>query len=140
VNELKKYYSEFAPLILRIVIGISFLLHGYSKVTNLAGTTKFFTMLNIPMPQYAATFVGWLEIVGGIALILGLLSQLFAILLAINMIVAILSAKWGKGWVGIELELLLLAGSLSLLFSGPGLISLTNGWISSKRTLDKKMN
>lgn len=131
--------KAIAPLIIRIIFGISFILHGFPKLQNLAGTAQFFSKLGIPVPHISAPFVGGLEIIGGIALLLGVGTDLFAGLLAIDMLVATLSAKAGKGWVGgFELELLLCAGAVSLIFSGPGLLSLTKGWVSSPKTGSSK--
>jgi uncharacterized membrane protein YphA (DoxX/SURF4 family) len=52
-----------------------------------------FTKLGIPFPQYTATFIGCLEIVGGMLLLSGLLTRLIAIPFVIEMIVAILTTK-----------------------------------------------
>jgi uncharacterized membrane protein YphA (DoxX/SURF4 family) len=52
-----------------------------------------FTKLGMPMPEFTATFVGTLEIIGGLCLMLGLLTRGFAIAFIVEMIVAILSTK-----------------------------------------------
>jgi uncharacterized membrane protein YphA (DoxX/SURF4 family) len=52
-----------------------------------------FTKLGIPFPHFTAAFVGYLEIVGGMLLLTGLLTRLIAIPFVIEMIVAILSTK-----------------------------------------------
>ena len=75
------------------------------------------------------TFV---ELVGGILLIVGLLSRLGALLLTINLTVAILLVKVNVGLiapsdapgVGAELDLALIAGFLVSLLAGPGKLSL----------------
>jgi uncharacterized membrane protein YphA (DoxX/SURF4 family) len=52
-----------------------------------------FTKLGMPFPAFTATFVGGLEIVGGILLLLGLATRLIAIPFIIEMLVAMLSTK-----------------------------------------------
>jgi DoxX len=68
----------------------------------LGGSAKFvyanqgvgrFTKLGMPFPAFTADFVGCLEIVGGLLLLLGLLTRLIAIPFVIEMIVAMLSTK-----------------------------------------------
>lgn len=60
--------------ILRVVVGIVFVYHGYDKLftSGIAGTTGFFTQIGAPLPGLAAPLVAVLEFAGGIALILGL--------------------------------------------------------------------
>jgi putative oxidoreductase len=68
-----------------------------------------------------------LELFGGILLIVGLLTRFVAAGLAIDMLVAILTVRAKGGFFvpnGMEFELLLLAGSLALVFAGPGRISI----------------
>jgi putative oxidoreductase len=77
---------------------------------------------------YVVTFV---ELVGGVLLIVGLLSRLAAVLLTIDLVVAILLVKVNIGLlspaegsgVGAELELALIAGFLVVLLAGPGRLS-----------------
>jgi uncharacterized membrane protein YphA (DoxX/SURF4 family) len=52
-----------------------------------------FAKLGMPIPEFTATFVGTLEIVGGLCLLFGLLTRAFAIAFIVEMIVAILSTK-----------------------------------------------
>jgi uncharacterized membrane protein YphA (DoxX/SURF4 family) len=52
-----------------------------------------FTKLGIPYPQITATGIGWLEIIGGLLLMSGLLTRLIAVPFIAEMIVAILTTK-----------------------------------------------
>lgn len=117
--------ARFAPLALRIVFGIIFILHGAMKFAQMSGTIHFFGGIGIPFPMVAGPVIGLLEIVGGIALILGIGSRIFALLLAIDMIVAILTAKLHAGFMGgWEFELAIAAGLVTLFLSGPGALSI----------------
>ena len=117
--------ASFAPLALRVVLGIIFLIHGCTKLAHMAGTIHSFASLGIPLANIAAPTIAALEIVGGIALVLGLLSRLFALLLIIEMIFAIVTARAKAGFVGgWEFELALIAGLVALALGGPGALSL----------------
>lgn len=85
----------------------------------MAGTEQFFTKLGLP--HIAVPLIALVEIIGGISLIAGIGSRIFAAILALDMIVAIFMVKLGMGFVGgYEFELALVAGLVSLIFSGPG--------------------
>lgn len=116
-------YSKFSPLALRLVFGILFLIHGVSKFQQMAGTEQFFSKLGLP--SIAVPLIALVEIIGGISLIVGFGSRIFAAILALDMIVAIFMVKLGMGFVGgYEFELALVAGLVSLIFSGPGAFAL----------------
>jgi uncharacterized membrane protein YphA (DoxX/SURF4 family) len=84
-----------ATWIPRVMAGTVFLSEGILKFVYTNQGVGRFTKLGMPFPDFTATFVGVLEIVGGLALILGLLTRAFAIAFIIEMIVAILSTKIG---------------------------------------------
>ena len=81
-----------APLVTRVVVGWAFYLTGSGKWVHFDNTVTFFTELGIPFPQANAAFVSTLELVGGVALILGLFTRLFSAGLASTMVVALLTA------------------------------------------------
>ncbi len=81
-----------APLATRIVIGLAFVQTGSGKWAHLDRTAEFFAGLGIPFPGANAAFIATLELVGGGALVLGLLTRLFAAGLASTMVVALLTA------------------------------------------------
>lgn len=80
------------PLLTRLLMGQAFYQTGRGKLQNLDNVVAFFTDLGIPMPELNAAFVSRLEFYGGIALVLGLLTRLFAAGLASTMVVALLTA------------------------------------------------
>jgi putative oxidoreductase len=81
-----------APLATRLTVGWAFYLTGSGKWAHFDNTVTFFTELGIPFPRANAAFVSSLELVGGIAIILGLLTRLFATGLASTMVVALMTA------------------------------------------------
>ncbi|MCU1547129.1 MAG: hypothetical protein JWO29_80, partial [Arthrobacter sp.] len=80
-----------ALTILRVAIGFIFAAHGWQKFNDftIAGTQASFAKMGIPLAEIAAPAVATLELVGGIALILGVLARIFAALLALDMLGAL---------------------------------------------------
>ncbi len=111
-------FSELGALVVRIVLGVTFLLHGLQKFQ--AGIEKaagFFQ--SIGLPGFLAYAVGGIELIGGICMVLGLGVRVFGALFSIIMLGAILTVKLPQGFVGgYELDLALFAMSLHLLISG----------------------
>ena len=97
--------------------------HGLPKFEDIAGTQGFFGSIGLP-PELALP-IGLLEVIGGIFLIVGVVTRISAALLIIDMIGAIVLVKLLDGFVGgYELESLLIAISVSLLLTGPGRVSI----------------
>jgi putative oxidoreductase len=129
--------ASFAPLPIRIMAGIAFIMHGLPKLEGVDKTQGFFGSLGLP-PELALP-VGLLEVIGGFALILGIATRIASVLFIIEMTGAILAAKITKGFVGgYELDLLLLAIAVSLLISGPGRVSIERDIL--KREIFPKTN
>ncbi len=117
--------STFAPLPIRIMAGIAFILHGLPKFESLQGTQGFFASVGIPADL--ALVIGLLEVIGGILLIIGLVTRITSILFIIEMVGAISIVKASNGFMGeggYEVDLLLMSISISLLLSGPGRVSI----------------
>lgn len=124
--------SGYAATVLRVVLGIIFIAHGYQKLQNgpenFAG---FLTSLNVPLPEITAWVVTLLELGGGILLILGAGTRLVALLFVLLMIGTTLTVKLdvgliGEAGAGMELDLALGAGALAVLFLGPGRAAVDN--------------
>ncbi|MEV1176653.1 DoxX family protein [Nonomuraea sp. NPDC049784] len=117
-------------LLARIATGVIFLVHGYQKFATMgiAGTTKFFESAGIPLASVAAPAVAVLEVVGGLALILGAALPIAGTLLAIDMVGAIVFVHGGAGFSagegGYEFVLALAAASLAIGFTGGGALAL----------------
>jgi putative oxidoreductase len=82
-----------ANILIRFIVGGVFLVEGLIKFIYPVQGIGRFTKIGIPFPELNADFVGGLEIVGGICLILGLFTRFFTIPFIIEMIVAVLSTK-----------------------------------------------
>jgi putative oxidoreductase len=129
---MSRWLNRFQPwglLILRLVLGASMLYHGWEKVVpSNFPHGSLFSALNhyahyigsLGLPQWLAYVSAFTEFVGGICLVLGLFTRLFAGLVAINMAVAIFALTIHRGYGASELPLAMLAIALMLLFSGAG--------------------
>ncbi len=122
---MKKFCnSDVGILLLRIVVGVVFIAHGWSKFANLSATSDFFgNILGFPMPSVLAFVVAFVELVGGVMVLVGAFTWLAGMLLALIMIVAIFGAKGishltGQG--GYEYELVLLGALLAIAKIPPG--------------------
>jgi putative oxidoreductase len=73
------------------------------------------------LPAALALPVGLLEVIGGVALIIGILTRIASILFIILMIGAIITVQLSKGFLGgYRLNLLYLSIAVTLLVTGPG--------------------
>ncbi len=80
-------------LLLRLMAGGVFLWEGILKFVYVNQGVGRFTKLGLPMPEFTATLVACLEIVGGLLLLTGLFTRLISVPFIIEMVVAILSTK-----------------------------------------------
>jgi uncharacterized membrane protein YphA (DoxX/SURF4 family) len=84
-----------ATILLRLMAGGVFLWEGILKFVYLNQGVGRFTKLDFPFPDFTASFVGGLEIVGGLLILLGLGTRFVAVPFLIEMVVAMLSTKIG---------------------------------------------
>jgi len=113
-------------LVLRVVLGLIFFSHGYLKVAHSApGMQAFF--VEHGLPGYFVYISGVLEVFGALLLAIGVFTRGAALLLAIEMGVAIWKVHSGGGYLAVhnyEFPLAMLAGSFALATIGAGLLSL----------------
>jgi len=81
------------PLLARLVVGYTFMLSGWGKFQDLPRITQNFVEWGIPAPQLLTPLTSGIELVGGLCLLLGLLTRISAGALGVTMIVAIKAAK-----------------------------------------------
>lgn len=98
-------------LALRVVVGFIFVVAGWPKIM---AAPQFFGL-----PGFVGSLVGIVEVLGGIAMIVGFWTRWAGYLLAAIMVVAILFVK-KFAYPAIQVDLLLLAGSFAIAWAGPG--------------------
>jgi putative oxidoreductase len=142
-----RFLEKLKPLgllVLRLALGVSFMFHGYPKLSDPARWLKAFP--GFGFPSYFAYISGILELFGGGLLVLGLFTRGAALLLVIEM--GLVLARTKIPVVGIyafgqyELPLLLGAMALALATTGAGVISIDaftfeSGHKSSKKSKNK---
>lgn len=117
---------HYVMLPVRLAVGAIFLVHGGQKlfVWGFAGVAQYMTRQGIEPAMFWAVVVTLVEFFGGIAVLIGLLTRPAALLLAVDMLVAILVVHIPNGFFiqnnGIELALALLGACLTLLLGGAG--------------------
>ncbi|WP_081996892.1 DoxX family protein [Microbacterium sp. ZOR0019] len=122
--------ASMGLLVLRVVVGAIFAAHGAQKIFEftIPGTIGSFADMGVPLAEIAAPVVAFLELVGGILLILGFLTRPVGILLTIDMAVALALVHLPAGlWVaegGYEFVAVLGVAALALALTGAGRYSI----------------
>ena len=140
--------SSFASLALRLSAGVIFVAHGAQKLFGsfggggLEGTAQWMASIGLEPGHLMALGAGSAEFLGGIALLIGLLTRPAAFMLAITMLVAIVTVHLPNGLFlsnnGYEFGLALLGMTVALIFNGGGKLSLDrrlNSLLAENRSL-----
>ena len=109
---------DLGLLLIRLGLATIFIYHGWGKFSNLEGTTAFFASLGLSV--YFPYLVATVELLGGLAMLVGIKARLAGALLAVVMVFAIYLVKWAKGFGGYEFDFMLLLSSLGIFFAGSG--------------------
>ncbi|MGM0836728.1 MAG: DoxX family protein [Bacillota bacterium] len=136
--------NELGALILRVTLGVLFFIHGLVKfqggIENIVGWFD-----SIGLPGFMAYGVALLEMVGGIALIIGLATRLFSVLFGLLMIGATLKVKLSVGLLGngqmagYELDLAFLAMAAYLVINGSKLFSVSQYIFRKDKAISKSI-
>jgi putative oxidoreductase len=123
-----------APVVARLMVGGMMIVHGADKF---AGEPAMFGKFLDGQLFSTGGVLGWLvillEFVGGILLVVGLLSRVVALLFTLELVGAILVVTGERGLIGAEMvgferDLAYIAGFLVVLFAGPGRPSLDHAF------------
>ncbi|WIM69216.1 DoxX family protein [Corynebacterium suedekumii] len=126
----KPAVRDAALLLLRLVLGIVFVAHGWDKllITGLTETTGQFSAWGVPQPKLSAYLVMAGELLGGALLVVGLLTTFVAGALALLMAAAVWFVHLGNGLFaadgGVELPAVLIVALLMIVVFGAGRASL----------------
>jgi len=121
---------DLALLLIRLSLGAIFIAHGWAKVSNIDGAIAMFASMGIgTMLTYVAAYT---ELLGGIAILLGVATRLAGGLLSVVMVVAIALVHFKNGFDmangGYEYQLLILVCAIAIAIVGPGKYSLHDKW------------
>ena len=130
ISVLLSYPKHLFILLSRLVIAYGFAKPALMKLSDMTATAQWFTTIAIPFPTITAYFVSGIETVGIIALILGLLTRIFSILLSFVMMGAMLFVHSSHGFSvaqnGIEIPLYYMIFLFIFASYGGGKYSLDN--------------
>jgi len=114
---------DAAATLARIGLGIMFILHGWPKIKDVKATTGWVKKTGWAGGAIFAILFTLLEFFGGIALIIGLLTQFVGVLIALEMVATSIFSKkqLGKKLIGgYELDVAYLVLAVVIAFLGPG--------------------
>ena len=80
-------------LLVRVTLGIVFVLSGWGKIHNTEKVISYFMELKIPYPVFSAHLTSWTELIAGTLILLGLLTRISAFAIFVIMTVAILTTQ-----------------------------------------------
>ena len=143
-NSLKRNFScrkgntkmtilDLALVVIRVFLGITFVLHGGQKLfgwyggAGIKGTRSMMQNLGVAHPGLLGWMASLSEFAGGLFVLFGLLTPLAAALIISTMLVAIYTVHWQNGFFngnrGYEFNLSLIALAATLILTGAGLVS-----------------
>lgn len=141
----KESWSKWALLPLRLIIGYGFMAHGFAKLSRgPEGFAGILQTMGVPAPGLMAWIIALVEFFGGLAIMAGALVAIVSIPLAITMLVAMFTIHLPYGFSsiklmgltesgpqfgtpGYEVNLLYIAGLLTLVLGGAGPLSIDRG-------------
>lgn len=127
LRAIQRSQAGWGIAVLRIVLGLLFFREGAGKMLGwfggegLLATCSYFLQLGIPLPYLNAVLVSSVELIGGAALLVGFLTRLAVMPIAMTMVVAVLTAHQQGGW---SYPLLIIATCTALFHAGSGPFSL----------------
>lgn len=141
--------ARWAPVPLRLIVGAGFFIHGLAKLEK--GPDRFVAIVDaigVPMPHLMAWLTIWVELIGGIAILIGAFVTLASIPMAAVLAVAALSVHLPFGFTSIKLmavtrqgpqfgppgyetDLLYLACLATLVMAGPGPLAV-DSWLARR--------
>ena len=150
----KAFWGQWVPLPLRLIIGFGFMAHGWAKLSRgPSGFANLLTQIGAPFPEATAWVSTFVELLGGLAILVGAFVEIVSVPLIVMMLVAMFTVhlKYGFSAVntiglteegpqfgppGYEVNLLYVAGLVSLILSGAGALSFDR-LLSRKKVLSE---
>src|SRR5215831_16532588 len=151
IGSNQSLWRQCAPLPLRLMIGYGFMAHGWAKLSRgPEGFAKLLEQIGAPLPEVTAWVSTLIEILGGLAILAGAFVAAVSIPLIVMMLVAMFTVHLRYGFIaintigltadgpqfappGYEVNLLYIAGLLTLILGGAGPLSVDGLLASRKR-------
>jgi putative oxidoreductase len=95
--------NNLPPLLLRIIVGTGFMVHGWAKLSRgPAGFEKLLTQIGVPLPHLMSRITPLIEFFGGLFMLIGLFVSIISIPMIITMLVAMFSIHIKYGFSSIN--------------------------------------
>ena len=126
----KPVVRDAALLLFRVVLGLTFVAHGWEKlfISGVTSTAGQFSAWGVPQPTLSVWITSIAELLGGAFLVVGLLTTFVAGALALLMVAAVYFVHLGKGFFvadnGLEYPLLIIMALLMIVVFGSGRASI----------------
>src|SRR3954451_3044295 len=135
-------WGQWVSLPLRLVIGFGLMAHGWAKLSRgPSGFAKLLAQIGAPLPEATAWVSTFVELAGGLAIFVGAFVEVVSIPLIVMMLVAMFTVHLRYGFSsvntigltadgpkfgppGYEVNLLYIAGLVSLILGGAGALSI----------------
>lgn len=121
-------YAPAAILAGRVLLSILFIVAGFGKLTSISGTAGFFGSIGLPVPMVTAVLVGLVELLGGLAILVGFKTRIAAVVVALFVLAATAIAHLDFSQAGNALmfqkNLAITGGLLLLAVLGAGPLSI----------------
>ena len=128
MNQTMNQYQPWGLLAGRILLAYIFVLSGYGKITNFAGTAGYMAKYGMPMIEFFLVCAILLELVGSLMLVLGWKARWGALALIVFLVptTLIFHPVWADPGQAIQFQknLAIMGGMLYVAFMGPGRLSL----------------
>ena len=115
--------SKYGPTLLRVFIGVLFIIQGYFKLKNPSGPIGMLTNLGFPVPTFFAWVLLLSELIFGISVLIGWKVKYTVWPLVIVMLVAtwtVVIPNMNGSYVNLMFHLITAAGLVSIYLTGPG--------------------
>lgn len=125
INEASRFClnRSLGLLLIRLAVAMVFFMHGWSKVHNIPMVEGM--MSGFGLPPGTGMFIAWLEVIGGVAMALGVFTRVFGVVFGIQMIFAyFLTGGVATAYQRHELELVLMLLSFGIALAGSGKYSI----------------
>src|SRR6478672_8624310 len=138
----RAFWCHWVPLPLRLIIGFGFMAHGWATlIRGPAGFAKLLAQIGAPLPEATAWVSTFMELVGGLAIFVGSIVEVVSVPLIVMMLMAMFTVHLRYGFSsintigltadgpkfgppGYEVNLLYIAGLISLILGGAGALSI----------------
>lgn len=114
--------AAVVALVVRVAAGVPILLFGIGKFTSYGSEVSDFRHYGLPLPEVAVVLAGVVEVLGGVAIVTGFLTRIAAGAVALNLLVALLTAgRVDGGTFHLVVGPVLMVACVALVFLGGGL-------------------